>query len=152
MAHSKYLRVPQYEAGPYPKNRLDKVQTLFSQAFGGRTISEESLRWQMEGNPCLKERAVSLWENDTLVAYSALTPFRAILRGEEIIAAVSGTTMADENHPGSSVQLTETAAENNRDISFIFGFPNHNAFRIEAKYTKYRYVGDIAFWTAAAVC
>ena len=37
MAQSKYLRLPQYEVGKYPKNQLEKIQMLFSQAFGGRT-------------------------------------------------------------------------------------------------------------------
>ena len=55
MAGSKYLRLPQYEVGRYPKNQLEKVQALFSQAFGGRKESLEMLQWQMEDNPCLAE-------------------------------------------------------------------------------------------------
>ncbi len=54
MANLKYLRLPQYEVGKYPKDRLEKVQDLFSQAFGGRKESLEMLHWQMENNPSLK--------------------------------------------------------------------------------------------------
>ena len=150
MAPSKYFRVTQYKAGTYPKNQLDKVRILFSNAFGGRTLSEEGLRWQMEGNPCLKERATSLWEGDRLIAYNALTPFPAILCGKDIIAAVSGTTMADEDFPGTSVQMKTEIKKQNEDINVFFGFPNRNSFRISVKYLDAHYVGDVAFWMAAA--
>lgn len=60
MASSKYLKLPQYEVGKYPKGQLEKVQALFSQAFGGRNESLEMLHWQMEDNPCLQERATTL--------------------------------------------------------------------------------------------
>ena len=105
MALTKYLRIPQYEVQKYPKEKLDKVQALFSQAFGGRVLSLEMLRWQMEKNPCLCERATSLWKDENLVAYNALTPHPAILNGKDVISAVSGTTMADEHFLGASLQL-----------------------------------------------
>jgi len=62
MAGSRYLRLPQYEVGRYPKGQLEKakVQALFSLAFGGRNESLEMLQWQMEDNPCPQERATSL--------------------------------------------------------------------------------------------
>lgn len=150
MVQLKYLRLPQYEVGKYPRDRLDKVQTLFSRAFGGRTISQEMLRWQMEKNPCCQERATSLWQGETLVAYNALTPHPAIFHGEEVISAVSGTTMADEHFPGSSIQLFTECAKQNKDIKIIIGFPNHNSYGITVKYLNHHYVGDIAFWTAKA--
>lgn len=150
MAQSKYFRVTHYEAGKYPKDQLDKVQALFSHAFGGRELSVETLRWQMERNPCLKERATSLWQGETLVAYNALTPFRAILNGEEIIAAVSGTTMADEDFPGTSIQMQAEFLEQNKDIKMIFGFPNRNYLGIVVRRLKVHYAGDIAFWMAKA--
>ena len=150
MAPSKYFRVTQYTAGTYPKDQLDKVQALFSQAFGGRLLTEERLRWQMEENPCLKERATSLWEEDRLIAYNALTPFPAILHGKDIIAAVGGTTMADEDFPGTSVQMKTEIKKQNKDINVFFGFPNRNSFRIAVKYLDAHYVGDVAFWMADA--
>lgn len=150
MAKIDFSRLPQYEVGKYPKNQLDKVQTLFSQAFGGRTLSTEWLQWHMEKNPCLKERATTLWQGDTLVAYNALTPFRAILCGEEIIAAVSGTKMADENFPGASIQLSLELEEQNQDIQMLYGFPNRNMLRICTKYLKRHIVGNIAFWMTEA--
>lgn len=149
MVRSKYLRHTQYKVGTYPKESLEKVRTLFSQAFGGRTISEAMLQWQMERHPDLQERATSLWEGDTLVAYNALTPHPAYLYGQEVISAVSGTTMADENYPGCSLQLFAECARQNGDISIIFGFPNHNAIKL-VKYLGHHYVGDVAFWTAEA--
>ncbi len=150
MPLSKYLRLPLYEVRGYPKECPEKVQELFSRAFKGRTESLEMLRWQMEDNPCLKERATSLWKGDALVAYNALTPHPAFLRGKEVYAAVSGTTMADELYPGCSVQLFRECAQQNRDIAVIVGFPNRNSFNITVKYSGHHYVGDVAFWTAAA--
>ena len=150
MAHSQYLRIPQHEVGGYPQDKLDKVQNLFSKAFGGRILTTEALRWQMEENPCLKARATSLWEGENLIAYNALTPFWAVLHGKEVLAAVSGTSMADEDFPGSSLQLWSECAHQNKDIKTIFGFPNHNAFGITVKYLNHHHAGNVAFWTAKA--
>ena len=151
MAISKYLRIPQYEAGGYPKDKTEKVQALFSKAFGGRTESIEMLRWQMEENPCLEERATSLWDGDVLVAYNALTPAPAFINGRGGIVAVSGTTMADEHYPGCSLQLFTECAKQNPDVDMVIGFPNHNSYGITVKYLGHHYVGDVAFWTAKAV-
>lgn len=150
MGNRKELRLPQYEVGAYPKDKLEKVQALFSQAFGGRTVSFEMLKWQMENNPCLKERATTLWEGDTLVAYNALTPHPAFFHGKEVVSAVSGTTMADEHFPGCSLQLFTECAKQNEDVDIIIGFPNHHSYGITVKYLSHQYAGDIAFWTAKA--
>lgn len=146
----RQLRLPQYEVGKYPNDNLEKVQKLFSQAFGGRSETLEMLRWQMEKNPCLQERATTLWDGDTLVAYNALTPHPAILEGQDVISAVSGTTMADEHYPGCSLQLFTECAKQNEDVGIIIGFPNHNSYSITVKYLGHYYVGDVAFWTADA--
>ncbi len=150
MPSNKYLRMPHYEVAKYPKENLDKVQALFTQAFGGRTISKEMLAWQMDKNPCLQYRATSLWQNEILVAYNALTPHPAILNSKDIISAVSGTTMADAHFMGASLQLFTECAKQNNDIELIYGFPNHNSYSLTIKYLKHNYVGDIAFWTATA--
>ena len=133
MIRSKNLRFPQYDVGKYPKDQQYKIQALFSQAFGGRTESLEMLEWQMEKNPCLQERATTLWKDETLVAYNALTPHPAYLYGKEVISAVSGTTMADEHFPGCSLQLFTECAKQNKDIAIIIGFPNHNSYNITVK-------------------
>ena len=150
MALTKYLRIPQYEVKGYPKDRLSNVQTLFSKAFGGRKESLGMLKWQMEENPCSKERATSLWDGDVLVAYNALTPAPAFILGHRGIVAVSGTTMADEHYPGCSLQLFTECARQNSDIDMIIGFPNQNSYGITVKYLGHHYVGDVAFWTAAS--
>ena len=142
------LRIPQYEVGQYPAKQLNKVQELFSQAFGGRTISMDIIQWQMEKNPCLKRRATSLWREEDLVAYKVLTPQPAILDGRDVISALSGTVMADKRFPGASIQLYTECARQNEDINIIYGFPNRNSYGITVKYLKHYYVGDIAFWTA----
>ncbi len=151
MKLKKYMRLPQYEVGKYQQKSLGQVQALFSQAFGGRRLSVRMLKWQMEDNPCLQKRATTLWQEDTLVAYNALTPSYAVLDGKEVVAAVSGTTMADVHFPGASLQLFTECARQNRDISIIYGFPNHNSYGITVKYLDHRYVGDVSFWTAQAV-
>lgn len=150
MKGSRYLRLPQYEAGGYPENELEKIQELFGKAFGGRRISQEMLRWQMEDNPSLKKRATSLWDGGTLAAYNALTPAKAIYEGRKIYTAVSGTTMADERYMGASVQLFSECRKQNQDIEVIIGYPNHNSYGITTKYLNHKYIGDVAFWTCKA--
>ncbi len=150
MKGSRYARLPQYEARGYPENELEKIQELFSRAFGGRRETGEMLRWQMEENPSLKKRATSLWDGDTLVAYNALTPAKAVYEGRRIYTAVSGTTMANERYMGVSVQLFSECSKQNQDIEVIIGFPNHNSYGITTKYLNHKYIGDVAFWTCKA--
>ncbi len=150
MVLARYLKLPTYEVKGYPKNELKKIQSLFSESFNRRQLRLDKLRWQMEENPCLKERAISLWQGTKLVAYSALTPYTAVFCGNDIVAAVSGTTMADKDYPGVSIQLLTECVKRNSDINLIYGFPNRNAFGIAIKYLKHYYVGEIAFWTAKA--
>ena len=146
----RQLQIPRYEVKDYPKDSLEKVRELFSQAFGGRTISLDMLEWQMSLNPCVRERAVSLWDGETLVAYTALTPSVAFLYGKEDIVAVSGTTMADPHYMGCSLQLYSECSKRNNDITIIYGFPNRNSYPIAVKCMGHHYVGDIAFWISGA--
>ena len=150
MKKNRFLRLPQYEVGKYPKEQLEKVQALFSKAFGGRKESLAMLKWQMEYNPCLKERATTLWQGDTLVGYNALTPHPTYLSGKEVVSAVSGTTMVDEHFPGASLQLFTECEKQNEDVSIIIGFPNKNSYGITVKYLHHHHVGDVAFWTVEA--
>lgn len=150
MKNRRQLRLPQYKVGKYPKEQLDQVQKLFAQAFGGREETLEMLKWQMESNPCLQERATTLWDGEKLIAYNALTPNPTFLYGKETVSAVSGTTMADVHYPGCSLQLFTECAKQNDDIAIIIGFPNHNSYSITVKYLGHHFVGNVSFWTTEA--
>ena len=140
--------IPEYEAKGYPNDKLDKVRKLFSASFGGRNLSEEMIKWQMEKNPFVQLRATTLWDGDTLVAYAALTPFPAMYQGNRINSAVSGTVMVDVHYLGASIQLLNECASQNDDIEVIIGFPNRNAYPINIKYLHHHHIGDVAFWQA----
>lgn len=142
--------IPQYILLPYESSYFDKVQSLFALAFGGRTINKDSWEWQFFKNPCLNERITTLWDGDVLVAVTGLTPAFSHLNGNPCMSACSGTTMARPDYMGVSIQLYKECAENNKDISLIYGFPNKNSFPI-TKFIGHHYVGDICFWTAKPV-
>ena len=147
---NKYLRIPQYEPKGFPKDNINKVQSLYRKSFGGRELTIPYIQWQMLQNPCLKERAVTLWQGETLVGYNALNSSPVILYGKKAICADSGNTMVDEEFLGASIQLIQEVLRQNKDIDIIIGFPNRNSFGIYVRYLHFPYVGDMAFWTAEA--
>lgn len=144
------MRLPQYQVGAYPKDKIHLIQDLFRASFGGREMPTEMFDWQFERNPYLKHRTTSLWDKDKLIAYIALTPFPVILHGNKTLAAVSGNLMADVHYLGASIQLLAESQKQNSDISIIIGFPNKNSFSSNVKFAHHHYIGDIAFWTARA--
>ena len=147
----KKLNIPQYEIKWYSEADNPKIQELFARCFGGRTISNEAIEWQLMRNPVLKKRAVALWDQDALIAYTSLTPSYCTLNGQVLRCACSGTTMAHDEYLGVSVQLFKECERLNSDIEVIYGFPNKNSFPI-TKYVGHHYVGDMAFWHRKPQC
>lgn len=141
-------RIPQYKAAGYVEGFEDKAQELFSRCFGGRKFDTEVWDWQFNSNPYFNRRVTTLWDEDTLIAMTALTPSFALVDGREVVSAVSGTTMARDDYRGVSIQLVSECGKQNRDIEFKYSFPNRQAFRIATKFYGHHYVGDVAFWTA----
>ena len=140
-------RIPQYEAKGYVDGFEEKAQELFRNCFGGREFNDKAWEWQFKNNPCLTKRVTTLWDNDILVALTALTPAYATVDGKQAICAVSGTTMARNDYRGVSIQLVLESGNQNTDIEFKYSFPNKQAFRIATQFYGHHYVGDIAFWT-----
>lgn len=140
-------RIPQYEAKGYVEGFETKAQELFSRCFGGRVFKQSCWDWQFNNNPVENRRITTLWDNDTLIALTALTPSYATLDGNKVLCAVSGTTMARDDYRGVSIQLVSECANQSKDIVFKYSFPNSQAFRIATQFYGHHYVGDIAFWT-----
>lgn len=140
-------RIPQYEAKGYVDGFESKAQELFASCFGGRLFDRETWDWQFNKNPVGNRRITTLWDNDILVALTALTPSFAYLDGVKVLSAVSGTTMARNDYRGVSIQLVQESANQNKDIEFKYSFPNKQAFRIATQFYGHHYVGDIAFWS-----
>lgn len=146
MTSSKY-RVASYKNG----DEKD-IQELFSIAFGGRVFPLDSWVWRFKKNPCLKECITTLWDGNLLIAHTALTPSFVWYEGKNIIAAVSGTTMARPEYLGISLDLYSSCSNMYSNIDMIYGWANKNTFRITTKYLKHHFIGDMYFWTAKPVC
>lgn len=145
----KVPRIPQYEAKGYVDGCWKKADELFSAAFGGRHFQKDAWEWQFHKNPCRNKCITTLWDGDTLVALNALTPAYALLKQEKTLVALSGTTMARDDHRGASLQLIRECAEQNRDIQMIYAFPNKNAINSALRWHGHTHVGDIAFWSCS---
>lgn len=141
------IRIPQYEARGYVEGMEKQAMELFSEAFGGRRFSPEMWSWQFLHNPCLTKRITTLWDGGRLIALNALNPSEAYLDGKKVLSAVSGTTMAKKEYMGVSLQLFRECRKQNQDVRFIYGFPNHNSYRLTVKYCGFHPVGEAAFWT-----
>jgi len=138
----------QYEARKYSDKYVVDAQKLFAKCFNGREFPLENWQWQFEENPCLRERITTLWDENKLIALTAITAKYAFVNGSRQIIGLSGTTMADADYFGVAIQLQdECLAKQNIDIGLIYGFPNKNAFVLATKFWGFNYIADICAWT-----
>lgn len=139
--------IQQYEIKEYSDKYVDAVQELFAKCFGGREFPLDRWQWQFEENPCLKERITTLWDKNKLIALTAITAKYAFVNGLLQITGLSGTTMADAEYSGVSLQLLSQCIKQNDDIASIYGFPNKNSYRIFTKFAGFDYIADVCAWT-----
>ena len=105
---------------------------LFQKAFGRRLDSREWV-WRFRRNPAGRGIIELAWEGATLAGHYAASPVRLRIRGQDVIAGLSGTTMTDSRHRGRGLfpLLARRTYERALDAGMVLvmGFPNKNSHR-----------------------
>jgi len=134
-----------YKITGYHNGDENKINELFGEAFDGRTLDLDQWRDNNESNPVAQYCLANMWDGSVLAAHIILWPFKAILEGNVITAATSGTVMASSKYPGASFPLIKWIEKQYPDF-FVVGFPNDYALPITTRALKHFYIGDIDFW------
>jgi hypothetical protein len=126
------------------------VLDLFSVAFG-KTMSERYWTWRYLENPFIDDKMIHLmWDGDILAGHYAVSPVMLVIEGENVLTALSMTTMTHPDYAGKGIftTLANSLYEEINEkyfIDFVWGFPNANSHYGFIKNLKWQDVGVIPF-------
>ena len=122
------------EIKKYSEGDEQLILKLFESSFG-QTMSLDYWKWRFLDNPVIDSSMIYLmWDEEVLVGHYAVSPNQLIVRGQEVLAALSMTTMTHPNYGGRGVftrlakELYEKEHENN-NLQIVWGYPNNKSHR-----------------------
>jgi hypothetical protein len=120
------LKITDYKAGDERH-----ILELFEKTFG-KPVSEKFWKWRFLDNPVNKVMIKLMWDEDLLVGHYAASPVNLICEGNEILTALSMTTMTHPDYAGKGIfsqlaeELYRTEFENT-ELTAVWGYPNNNS-------------------------
>jgi hypothetical protein len=101
-------------------------------AFGRRMVRRE-WEWRFLRKPAGKGLVELAWDGTTLAGHYALSPVRMRVRGNDVLAALSGTTMTHARYRGAGLfpllaRRTYARAQQAGQV-LVMGFPNRYSHR-----------------------
>ncbi len=115
----------------YQSGDETKILELFQIVFK-KTLSDEFWKWRFADNPEHKFMIKLMWDGDVLAGHYAVSPVKMIVSGEEVLTALSMTTMTHPNYGGKGIfgELAESLYQEEyqkNNLVAIWGFPNSNS-------------------------
>lgn len=119
------------EIRPYQPGDEQQILELFKISFG-KPLSEAYWKWRFADHPEKKMMIMLMWDGDKLAGHYAVSPVRMLVEKEEILTALSMTTMTHPDYAGRGIftelaealYSTEKAANN---LTAVWGYPNNNS-------------------------
>jgi hypothetical protein len=110
----------------------DATIRLFREAYS-RRLAPRVWEWRFLRNPAGKGIIELAWDGTTLAGHYAVSPVRMRIRGRDVLAALSGTTMTHSGYRGLGLfpLLARRTYERARRAGhmLVMGFPNKNSHR-----------------------
>jgi hypothetical protein len=117
---------------PYSAGDEHAVVGLFEEAFG-RCLARRVWEWRFLRNPAGHGTIELAWVGGTLAGHYAVSPTRMRIRGEDVLAGLSGTTMVHSQYRGLGLfpKLARQTYGRARDAGqkLVMGFPNSSSHR-----------------------
>jgi hypothetical protein len=140
------MEIRDYQAGDE-----QKILELFQFAFG-KPLSEDVWQWRFANNPENKFMIKLMWDGDILAGHYAVSPLKMIVSGEEILTALSMTTMTHPDYGGRGIfgELAECLYNEEfqkNNLSAIWGFPNSNSHYGFLKNLKWKNLEQIPIFS-----
>ena len=115
----------------YKKGDEFKILELFELVFKQK-LSIENWKWRFRDNPAGKHFIKLMWDNDLLVGHYAVSPTIMQVDGQDVLTALSLTTMTHPDYTGKRIFKTLSKSlydelEQNHACKAIWGFPNNNS-------------------------
>ena len=107
------------------------ILKLFQITFG-KSMPEDHWKWRFIDNPENKVMIKLMWQDDVLAGHYAASPIKLNVKNENILAALSMTTMTHPDYTGRGI-FTDLAEDlyldeaKNSGLKAILGFPNNNS-------------------------
>lgn len=119
------------EIKDYKKGDEYHIFELFELVFG-RPMNPKYWYWRFQDNPAGKHMIKLMWSDDKLVGHYAVSPVQMKINGEDVLGALSMTTMTHPDYGrrgifGSLAEALYEDLEKNKKVQTIWGFPNNNS-------------------------
>ncbi len=130
---------------PYKQGDEQEILKLFHLSFG-KQMTNEYWNWRFANNPFSDAMQIHLmWDNDLLVGHYAVSPTQFFVSGEQVMGALSMTTMTHPEYGGKGIftALANSLYEQlkNSGYKFVWGFPNINSHYGFVKNLKWKDIG-----------
>jgi hypothetical protein len=116
---------------PYKQGDEHFILDLFECSFG-KKLSLDYWNWRFANHPSGLKMIMLMWDGERLVGHYALSPMRLIIEKQEILTALSMTTMTHPDYAGKGIftQLANALYEEEHSkngLAAVWGFPNVNS-------------------------
>lgn len=106
---------------------LDLFEIVFQQK-----LNSENWIWRFRDNPAGKHLIKLMWDNDKLIGHYAVSPLVMSVEGQDVLTALSLTTMTHPDYQGKGIFSKLSMAlyedlEDKLNCRSIWGFPNNNS-------------------------
>lgn len=120
------MKVKDYAIGD-EKHILDLFEIVFK-----RKMSEKYWIWRFRKNPAGKHMIKLMWDGDILAGHYAVSPVKLIVDGQEMLTALSMTTMTHPEYGrrgifGTLASELYSWIANDLGVKAVWGFPNNNS-------------------------
>ncbi|MBN2465952.1 GNAT family N-acetyltransferase, partial [candidate division WOR-3 bacterium] len=124
----------------------DAITGLFREAFG-RRMERREWEWRFLRKPAGRGLVELAWDGTTLAGHYAVSPVRMRVRGNDVTAALSGTTMTHARYRGVGLlpllaRRTYARARQAGQV-LAMGFPNKNSHRGLVRDLRWRDVYEV---------
>jgi len=119
------------EIRDYKEGDETHILNLFKDTFG-KPLLPEYWKWRFIDNPNKQVMIKLMWDNNRMVGHYAVSPLKMNVEGENILSALSMTTMTHPEYAGKGIftKLAEalyTDKYQNANLKAVWGFPNNNS-------------------------
>ncbi|HRG87420.1 MAG TPA: GNAT family N-acetyltransferase [Chitinophagales bacterium] len=120
------------EIKPYQPGDETSILGLFEKAFN-RKMTPSFWQWRYNDNPfCDHKMIYSMYDGDLMVGHYAVSPVYMKINGQQVLNALSMTTMTHPNYNGKGIFTTLAGKlyadiHNQFGVEAVYGFPNLNS-------------------------
>lgn len=139
---------------PYKAGDEHYILELFETSFGKKLLPQ-FWNWRFADHPSGRYMIMLMWDGDRVVGHYALSPCKMIIQGQELMTALSMTTMTHPDYAGRGIftQLADALYEEQHDscgLAAVWGYPNNNSHYGFIKNVKWRNLEQVPTFSVEA--